>query len=373
MGPQSCGNNGNQHLGHSLHHAGLGENPQEHTGCQEDHGHGQSGGSVHLNGTSLVFGGMEVGNQGHGQTEHESTVQRNLGEAQEADNEQGQDAVEPDHLGTAHEFSIFSGQVIVSGFVFVVVRQLSRFAGRIQTSSTAFFHNPHVSGEYQQDDQTNALQGQQLLPQSVYVSIQHYAGTGYRTAPGQQVHDGHGRADDAHQHHRTHVELFVDGEHGGDGDQQGGSQSAVQVGNNSDAGGGHRNHHNVGTGFFHQPVHHGIKQTHITHHGEVNDGEDEQYSRRPGLAHPGFYKAKDFRRGEPADESRNHRYHHKQRYRVGFTADQSGHDNHNHQETNNAQEHNAFPPLNGFLPPERAGIRERMKDESFSLRHHGNI
>ena len=156
------------------------------------------------------------------------------------------------------------------------------------------------------------------------------------------------------------MQLLVDGEHGGDGDQQGGSQSAVQVGNDSDAGSGYSDHDDIGTSFFHQPVHHRIEQAHITHHGEVNDGEDEQDSGGPGLANSGFHEIEDLCRGKSANQSGNDRYHHEQRHRVGFTADQSDHDDHNHQKTNNAQEHNAFPPLRlDLVFPGRASHRKR--------------
>ena len=138
------------------------------------------------------------------------------------------------------------------------------------------------------------------------------------------------------------MQLFVDRQHGGDGDQQGGSQSAVQVGDNSDAGGGNGNHYDVGTGFFHQPVYHRIEQAHITHHGEVNDGEDEQYCGGPGLGNTGLYEIEDLYRSEPADQSSDDGNHHEQRNRVGFTTDQSCHNDDNHQETNNAQKHSAI-------------------------------
>ena len=164
MGSQSGRNDVDQHLGHGLHHTGLGQDAQEYAGSQQDHGHGQGSGSVHLDGTGLVFGGMEVGNQGYSQAEHEGSVQRNLGEAQQADDEQGQEAVEPDHLRTAHEGCIFSGQIIVSGFVFFVVRELGGFASGNQASPTAFFHHAHVGSEDHQDYQAHALEGNQFLP-----------------------------------------------------------------------------------------------------------------------------------------------------------------------------------------------------------------
>ena len=304
---------------------------------------------------------MEVGDQGHSQTEHESAVQRDLGEAQQADDEQGQQAVEPDHLGPFHEFCIFRGQVIVVGLFIVFVMQLGSFASGNQAGATAFFQQAHITGEDQQDDQTHTLQRQQLLPQFVYVRIQHHAGTGHRAAPGQQVHDGHGSTDDADQDNRTHMQLLVDRQHSGDGDQQGGSQSAIQVGDNGDAGRCDGNHHDVGTGFFHQPVYHGVEQAHITHHGEVYNGEDEQYSRGPGLGDTGLHEIKDLDGSEPADQRRDHRYHDEQRYRVGFPTDQGGYDDDNHQETNYAQKHNAISSLKIVMRPGRAVREPRYK------------
>ena len=146
------------------------------------------------------------------------------------------------------------------------------------------------------------------------------------------------------------MQLLVNRQHSRDGDQQGGSQSAIQVGDNGDAGRCNGDHHDVGTGFLDQPVYHGVEQPHITHHGEVYDGEDEQYSRGPGLGNTGLHEVEDLYGSEPADQSRDHRYHNEQRYRVRFPTDQGGYDDDNHQETNNAQEHNAFPPFLSVFP-----------------------
>ena len=296
---------------------------------------------MHFDSSCLFRSSVEVGNQSDGQTKHESAVQRNFGEAQQTDNHQGQDAVEPDHLRTLHESSIVSRQVVVLGAFVFVFRQHSSFASGVQASAAALFANTHVGSEDHQDNQTNALQGDQFLPQCVNVCVQHNAGTGNRAAPRQQVHDGHGSTDDANQHYWSHMQFFINRKHSRNRDQQGGSQSAVQVGDNSDAGGSNGNHNDVAAGFFNQPVYHRVEQAHIAHHGEVNDGENEQYSGGPGFAYASRHKFEDLSRGKTGDQGCNNRNNNEQRYGVRFPANQGCHNDDNHQKTNNAQEHSS--------------------------------
>ena len=277
---------------------------------------------------------MEVGNQGYSQAEHESCIQRDLGEAEETDDNQRQDPVEPDHLGAGHEFLVFIVQIVIAS-VGVFIGQFSSFARGDKAGAAALFHNAHVSGKDDQDNQADTLQGQQFFPQFIDVRVQDDTGTGYRTAPGEQVHDGHGSTDDADQDDRAHMQFLINRKHSRDGDQQGGSQSTVEVGNDSNQRSGDRNHDDVGTGFFNQPVYHRIEQSHIAHHGEVNDGENEEDGCRPGLADTFLDEPEDLVRSESADQGCDDRNNDEQRDRVGFGADQGCDDDDDHRETDN--------------------------------------
>ena len=83
-----------------------------------------------------------------------------------------------------------------------------------------------------------------------------------------------------------------------------------------------RNHDDVGARFLDEPVNHRIEKTHIPHHGVVNDGENEQNCRGPGLTNTSLDEFKDLCRREPADQCGNDRYNNKQRHRVRFGTNQ---------------------------------------------------
>ena len=75
------------------------------------------------------------------------------------------------------------------------------------------------------------------------------------------------------------MQALVDGQHGGDGDEEGGGAAAVQVADDGDDA-GHQSHaDNVVADLFHQGADDLVEHARVGHHTEEQDGEDEQDSR----------------------------------------------------------------------------------------------
>ena len=319
FGPQGVGHDVDQDVGHALHHPGAVQNPQEDTGGQQDHGSQQGSGGVAFHRIGLFLGRPEVDDQSGSQTDHEGAVQRNLGEAHEQDDHQGDQPVDP------HQFGPFQAGIsrsIVPGHAHVF-RQFSGFPGGVQAGAPFLFQEPHVDTETQDDQDPHTLEGQQFMPQDAGVGFQDNGGTGHRAAPGRQVHDTDGGGNDAAQHHGTDVEFFVQRQHGRDGDQAGPGGGAVQVGDGGDDPGGNGHQDDVVPGFLCQEVHQRIEHAHIIHQSKINNGEQEQDGGGHGGAHAFFDEGEDFRRSKTAEQGNNNGECHENGDGIHFGGDQT--------------------------------------------------
>ena len=74
------------------------------------------------------------------------------------------------------------------------------------------------------------------------------------------------------------MQALVDGQHGGDGDEEGGSAAAVQMADDGDEAGHQSNADDIVADLLHQRTDDLVEHACIGHDAEEQDGEDEQDS-----------------------------------------------------------------------------------------------
>ena len=122
-----------------------------------------------------------------------------------------------------------------------------------------------------------------------------------RAAPGHDIHDGIGAADDGQQCFLAEAEALDDGQEGGHHDEESGGTGAVQMGHEGGQDDGGHDHHPAFAGLFGQEVDDRDKQTDLIHQGEIGDGKDEQDGGAEHGFHAGTDETADLFCAEPGD------------------------------------------------------------------------
>ena len=101
------------------------------------------------------------------------------------------------------------------------------------------------------------------------------------------------------------MQALVDGQHGGDGDEEGGSAAAVQMADDGDETGHQSNADDVVADLLHQRTDDLVEHACIGHDAEEQDGEDEQDSRTVDALDALLDKASHFIQGESTGSHQN--------------------------------------------------------------------
>ena len=247
----------------------------------------------------------EVHDKSNGKPDHEGGIQLNLRKAKQCDDTDREQEIEPEEFRALERRRFLRGDLLRGRGVLIELRRLARRHG---ARAAPFFQNAHKGGEDEHHADADDLQWDQRVPECIDVRIEDHSDACDGTAPRQEVHDTHRRADDDAEDYRTDMQPFVDWQHRGDRHEQRCGERAVEMGDRGDARRRHRDENDVRSRVFYEEVDERIEQPDLRHDGEIDDGEDKEHGDRHGRRYAALDELCNLRKIKAADNGADDRH-----------------------------------------------------------------
>ena len=130
---------------------------------------------------------------------------------------------------------------------------------------------------------------------------------------------------DRHDGCDADIQLFAQGQQGGNGDQVGGGAVAVQVAQGGDEDHDQENPQHVAVGYFDQLLNQLVKHAHVGHEAEIGDHEHKERGHTPGGADAVLDESGDIRQAVAVDHGAQNGKHHEQGHWDGFPLQKKKH------------------------------------------------